>query len=331
MAEQAAPKTLQEAVIRFADKQVAHDYFVRQRFPNGVACPRQGCGSADVAAIKNRNMWRCRECGRQFSVRVGTIFEDSPIGFNKWLPCMWLISNCRNGVSSYEVARALHVTQKTAWFMLHRLRLAMRADDAEPFVGAVEVDETFVGGKRRATMTTPLGFKRLPHGPATGKTTVFGMVQRADGDKPSKARAMVVPDHSAATLLPIIRKNVWPGSVLYTDAMRAYRTTEAQYVHYAIDHAVRYVDGHITTNRVENFWSCLKRTLNGTYIAPRAFHLGAYVDEQVFRFNVRHDADGQRFVEALKGTDGRRLTWKALTGAHPRWRNLGTHRSAPRA
>jgi len=255
MAEQAAPKTLQEAVIRFADKQVAHDYFVRQRFPNGVACPRHGCGSADVAAIKNRNMWRCRECGRQFSVRVGTIFEDSPIGFNKWLPCMWLLSNCRNGVSSYEVARALHVTQKTAWFMLHRLRLAMRADDAEPFTGAVEMDETFVGGKTRATMTTVRGFKKLKHGPATGKATVFGMVQRADGDKPSKVRALVVPDHSADTLLPIIRKNVWPGSILYTDAMRAYNATEREYIHYAIDHAVRYVDGHITTNRVENFGS----------------------------------------------------------------------------
>jgi len=310
-----APRTLQEAVVSFADKQVAHDYFVRQRFPNGIACPRMGCGSADVAAIKNRNAWRCRECNRQFLVKVGTIFEDSPIGFDKWLPAMWLLAANRNGISSYEVARGLGVTQKTAWFMMHRLRLAMKVDGDEMLVGEVEADETFVGGKTRATMMSPLGFRKAKHGPATGKTTVFGMVQRG-----GKVRAMVVPDHKAATLIPRIYANVLPGSVLYTDALRSYRQADRDYVHRFIDHAVKYVEGCVHTNTIENFWSCLKRTLHGTYIAPRGFHLDRYLDEQVFRFNARGDKDGTRFVQVLKGADGRRVTWVELTTSHPLWR-----------
>ncbi len=306
----------------FADKTVAHDFFVRMRFPNGVACPRHGCGSADVVKITNRHEWRCRECGRQFSVKMGTVFESSPIGFDKWLPAMWLLANSRNGVSSHELGRSLGVTQKTAWFMLHRLRLALKADNSEQFAGAVEADETYVGGKQRATMTTALGFKRLAHGPGEGKATVFGLLERStEGSrKPSRVRAMVVKDRKRMSLLPAIRNNVLPGSVLYTDAWQPYRSTQRDYTHFYIDHAVKYVEGHITTNRIENFWSCLKRTLHGTYIAPRAFHLQAYVDEQVYRFNVRDQKDDTRFTAALKGADGRRLTYTMLTKSHPIWR-----------
>ena len=177
--ESANPKTLLEAVRIFSDKQVAHDYFVAQRFPNGVACLRLGCGSADIAEIKNRNAWRCRHCGRQFTVKVGTIFEDSPIGFDKWLPAMWMLTGDRNGISSHELGRALGVTQKTACFMLHRLRLAIQVDGGDPMLtGEIEADETFVGGKVRATNVNVLGMRKLAHGPATGKTTVFGMVER---------------------------------------------------------------------------------------------------------------------------------------------------------
>lgn len=310
MESEAAPRTLQEAVIRFADKQVAHDYFVSQRFPNGVACPRMGCGSADVAAIKSRNAWRCRECGRQFTVKVGTVFEDSPIGFDKWLPAMWLLSANRNGISSYEVARGLGVTQKTAWFMMHRLRLAMKADDApEMLAGEVEIDETYVGGR----IHNPRGTKSK--GPFYKKTPVFGMIQRG-----GSVRAMVIPDNKARTIMPLVRQNVLPGSILYTDSYPAYNEASRDFVHEIINHAEAYVRGRVTTNRIENFWSCVKRTLGGTYICPRPFHLDRYLDEQVYRFNVRDEKDDVRFIGALKGADGRRVTWAELTTAHPRWR-----------
>jgi len=320
MESRRVPRTLQEAVVYFADKQVAHDFFVATRFPNGIACPRNGCGSADVVAIKNRNAWRCRECKRHFSVKVGTVFEDSPIGFDKWLPAMWLLTANRNGVSSYELARGLGVTQKTAWFMLHRLRFALKNDDVTPLVGEVEADETFVGGKIRYRERTALGHPRSKHGPATGKTTVFGMVERKHEGRTNRVRAAIVPDHKAASLLPKIRSNVLPGSVLYTDALRSYRAVKGEYAHEFIDHAVAYVEGRVHTNTIENFWSCLKRTLHGTYIAPRSFHLDAYLDEQVYRFNVREEGDGARFTGALKGADGRRLTYRALTSSHPAWR-----------
>lgn len=312
-----ALNTLLEAVAYFADADRAHAYAVDLRWPNGVGCPRMGCGSMDVIAIRTRKIWRCRECRRQFSVRVGTIFEQSPIPFTKWLPAIWFLANTKNGTSSHELGRALGVTQKTAWFMLHRIREAMKADHPAPFSGTVEADETFVGGKQKATRWSEgAGRMVAAHGPATGKTTVFGIAQRG---KPSQVRAMVVPDHKRVSLLPHIRANVVPGSVLYTDALRSYRGIP-EYQHAFIDHMLTYCEGRVHTNTIENFWSCLKRTLHGTYIAPRGFHLDAYLDEQVFRFNEREDNDGGRFVKVLKATDGRRITYKALTASHPRWR-----------
>jgi len=316
------PRTLLEAVTYFSDPDRAHDYAVRLRWPNGIACPRQGCGSASVQFIKTRKLWRCKECKRQFTAKVGTIFEDSPISFTKWLPAIWFLANTKNGTSSHELGRAIGVTQKTAWYMFHRIRLAMKDVSAPALSGEVEADETFVGGKKRATMHTTLGFKKMKGGPGEGKATVFGMVQRGmPGDKTrSRVRATVVPNHKAASLLPRIYQNVLPGSILYTDALRSYRQTDHDYIHKFIDHSLSYVEGRVHTNNIENFWSCLKRTLHGTYIAPRAFHLEAYVGEQVFRFNGRDGADADRFVETLKGADGRRLTYKALTQSHPIWR-----------
>lgn len=172
------PTTLIEAVTYFSDPERAFDYAVKLRWPNGVACPRMGCGSASVQFIKTRKLWRCKECKRQFTVKVGTIFEDSPIGFTHWLPAIWMLANTKNGTSSHELRRALGVTQKTAWFMLHRIREAMAPTDARMFDGEIEADETFVGGKQKATMVTGLGFKKLKHGPTEGKTIVFGMAER---------------------------------------------------------------------------------------------------------------------------------------------------------
>ncbi len=316
------PRTLLEAVTFFADADRAHAYAVAARWPNGVACPRHGCGSASVQALPKRRKFRCKECARDFTAKVGTIFEDSPIPFSKWLPAMWLLANTKNGTSSHELGRALGVTQKTAWFMLHRVRESMKDENPPMLAGEVEADETFVGGKHQhlPTRMNAVG-KNVPiGGPAAGKTTVFGMVQRGAGKGKSRARAMVVPNHKASSLIPHIYENVVTGSTLYTDALRSYRQTDRDYIHDFIDHSLAYVEGRVHTNTIENFWSCVKRTLHGTYIAVRPFHLSAYLDEQVFRFNGREGNDADRFVAALKGTDGKRVTYAALTASHPRWR-----------
>jgi transposase-like protein len=208
------------------------------------------------------------------------------------------------------------VTQKTAWFMLHRVRECMAPTDDRMFDGEVEADETFVGGRKKATMVTGLGFRKMKHGPFEGKTTVFGLAERGSAKGKSRVKAMVVGGHRRKDLVPHIRANVFPGSVVYTDALRSYRGLQ-DYTHRFIDHCVTYCEGRVHTNTIENFWSCLKRTLHGTYIAPRAFHLDAYVDEQVFRFNAREGKDVDRFSTVVKRTEGRRLKYKTLICSNP--------------
>jgi transposase-like protein len=308
------PGSLLEAVAYFSDPDRAHDYFVAVRWPNGVACPRMGCGSADVQYIKTRKRWRCKDCKREFTAKVGTIFEDSPISFTKWLPAIWLLSAARNGISSCEVARAIHVTQKTAWFMLHRIRLGMQAESFELLSGEVEVDETYIGPKARS-MNRRAAKSKKSRGPGYSKTVVMGMRERG-----GKVRAMVVKDTKRGTLLPKVFESVSAGSTVYTDALGSYHDLRRAYVHEVINHAEKYVDGRVHTNSIENFWSVLKRTIGGTYICPRPEHLDAYLDEQIFRFNERESTDGPRFKLAAKGADGKRLTYKALTASHPRWR-----------
>lgn len=317
MDKQPIPKTMLEAVRAFADPQKAHDLFVQLRWPNGVACPR-ACGSVNVAYMPKQRRWYCNDCKGQFTAKVGTIFEDSPIGFDKWLPAFWLLASNRNGISSYELARALKTTQRTAWFMLHRIRAAMADESFDPFRGPVEADETFVGGKlafmhrkranrfRRATPWNPSQSVRT--NPVANKTVVLGMIERK-----GKVRAFVVPSSKKGTLQHGVRKWVLPGATVYTDALKSYQGLAPDYVHHVINHAIEYVRGHAHTNSIESFWSVFKRTLKGTYIAPRPQHLQRYVDEQVFRFNERENADGPRFVKAAARADGKHLTWKALT------------------
>jgi len=308
MDKQPIPDTLIEAVRQFSDPKVAHDFFAQIRFPYGVACPRMGCGSARVAFLEKQMRWYCNECKRQFSVKVGTIFEDSPIPLTKWLPAIWLIASNRNGISSYEIARGLKVTQKTAWFMLHRIREAMRDESFEKF-GAlpIEVDETFVGGKVKSPKNAAGRAVRTGRGPNFGKTTVMGMVERK-----GKVRAFVVPSNRRYTLSDKIYEHIAQGATVYTDGLASYSRLNRDYVHHVIDHATEYVRGHIHTNNIEGFWSVLKRTLKGTYIAPRPKHLQSYVEEQVFRFNERTEKDGPRFAKAVKRTDGKRLTYQSL-------------------
>jgi len=306
MEKQQIPKTMLQAIRQFADPQVAHDFFAQIRWPNGIACPRSGCGSAHVAYLEKHRRWYCNDCKKQFSAKVGTIFEDSAIGLDKWLPAIWLLASNRNGISSHELARGLKVTQKTAWFMLHRIREAMADKSFEKLRGPVEADETWVGGKNKLTIG-PQGWLK-PAAPGKGKTSVMGIVERK-----GKARAFVVPSVQKKTLLAKIHQHVEPGAVIYTDAWTGYANLQDHYIHHVINHVKEYVNGHIHTNNIEGFWSVFKRTLKGTYVRPSPEHLQRYVEEQVYRFNERENTDGPRFAKATKGADGKRLTYKALT------------------
>ncbi len=306
------PQTLLEAIRHFSDPDVCLAYLVGQRWPDGnVACPT--CGREEVHFIKTRRLWRCknRHPRQQFSIKVGTVFEDSPIGFDKWLPAIWLIVNAKNGISSYELHRALGVTQKTAWFMLHRIRLAMQTGTFVKMVGNVEVDETYIGGKARFQHESKR--KHIGTG-GMGKVAVMGLLERHGPDGHSTVRAQIVANVRRKTLAPEVREQVASGAEVYTDALKSYVGLDADYVHKVIDHAERYVEGQVHTNGLENFWSLLKRALKGTYISVEPFHLFRYLDEQTLRFNAREGSDSQRFERVLGQVVGRRLTYDDLTG-----------------
>ncbi len=308
------PKTLTQAVRYFSDPDVCLAYMVPVRWPAGVVtCPT--CGRTDPKFLASRRVWQCKALHdhRQFSIKVGTIFEDSPLGLDKWLPAVWMLANDKNGISSYEVARALGVTQKTAWFMLHRVRLAMQIGSFQKFSGQVEADETFIGGKarfmhkdRRAVRITGTGGK--------DKTAVMGLLERHT-DKASRVKTQVVPARRKRALQAEVRQHVEPGAELFTDSLASYEGLNAEYVHKVIDHAECYVKGNVHTNGMENFWSLLKRAIKGTYVSVEPFHLFRYLDEQAFRFNEREDKHGDagRFVNVLRGIIGRRLTFARLT------------------
>lgn len=325
------PQTLQEATAYFAIEQNAFDFAVALRWPEGVFCPF--CQSGENSFISTRRVWKCKGCRRQFSVRVGTIFEDSPLPLGKWFVVMWMLVNCKNGVSSYEVHRALEVTQKTAWFMLHRVRAAMKAKTFDrKLAGIVEADECYIGGAlknmhksrreklnreakeertERAEGHRQLGKKRRVRtgaGPVLGKTVVQAIVER-DGE----VRAQILKTLGTLERSEFIVKNVEPGSHVMTDTGNA--KLGSQFVHDFINHEKEYVRGNVHTNSVENFWTLLERTLFGTYVCVEPYHLSAYVDEQSFRFNQRKATDGQRFVRALASVPGTRLTYAKLTRA----------------
>jgi transposase-like protein len=316
------PRTLQAAIEFFADPDRAHSYMVAKRWPNGVACPT--CGELEPRFIATRRLFECKSKHerRQFSVKVGTIFEDSPIALKSWLLAVWMVANCKNGVSSYEVARAIGVTQKSAWFMLHRIRLAMQSPDGGKFNGNVEVDETYIGGKARNQMRNLPKYRREKASANRkgrvqglwGKTLVQGLLERKAGEKSSRVRTVVVATNRKTDLLPTVFRNVSEGANVYTDALKSYRVLSESFVHQFVDHAETYVNGSVHTNGIENYWALLKRMLKGTYISVEPFHLFRYLDEQSFRFNERTMNDGQRFDATLKAVTGRRLTYEQLTG-----------------
>jgi transposase-like protein len=283
---------------------------VRLRWPDGqVTCPR--CGSENVKWLPNANVFKCfqRHPCQKFSLKVGTIFEDSPIGLEKWLPVVWMLANCKNGISSWEVSRATGVTQKTAWFMLQRIRLALQDREAGGKLGGeVEVDETFIGGKARNMHRDRRAEAITGTGPS-GKAIVAAVLQRG-----GKVRGKVVKDCRRKSLHALVRDNVEPGSSVYTDALKSYDGLD-EFSHQVIDPAECYIQGKVHTNGLENFWSLLKRGIRGTYVSVEPFHLFRYLDEQAFRFNNRGEAGDQgRFVAAMGQTIRRRLTYRQLTG-----------------
>jgi transposase-like protein len=307
------PTTLIEAIKYFSDPDVCLDFVAKLRWPNGVACPT--CGSTDLRFIKTRRIWECKAQHekRQFSVKVGTIFEDSAIGLDKWLAAIWMIANAKNGISSYEIARGLGVTQKTAWFMMHRIRLAMGIDNGK-FSGTVEADETFIGG-RAINMHKSKREKTIRGRGTIGKVAVMGLLERHGlDDKPSKVQTKIIADTSRSTIPHAVRQSVEKGSNLITDALAPYDDLNSEYVHEVIDHAEAYVRGHVHTNGIENFWSLLKRAIKGTYVSVEPFHLVRYLDEQTFRFNTRKTNDANRFESVVNGITGKRLTYNQLIG-----------------
>jgi transposase-like protein len=320
------PRTLQEAIVYFADPDRAFDYAVKLRWPEGkVHCPR--CSSESNYAITRKTkkgtarLWLCRGCNRQFTLKVNTIFEDSPITLDKWMTAFWMLVNCKNGISSMEIHRALGITQKSAWFMLQRLRTALhnRTFGATTKLGGpdseVESDETFIGGSTK-NMHASRRAKVEGAGPYQNKTIVQGILDR----NLRQVRANVVPNVTRETLQSLILKNVKYGSKVYTDDAIAYSAgMNWRFVHDVINHSETYVRGRVHTNGLENFWSLLKRGLKGTYVAVEPFHLFRYVDEQVFRYNNRKDGDNKvsdstRFARAMSQVAGRRLTYSELTG-----------------
>jgi transposase-like protein len=305
------PETLTEAIRFFTDPDVCLAFVVNLRWHNGIVCPR--CGSGEHSFLSTRRIWKCKGCKKQFSVKVGTIFEDSPLGLDKWLPALWMVVNCKNGISSYEMARALGVTQKSAWFMNHRIRLAVQEGSFEPMSGEVEVDETFIGGRARFMHKGRREAKITGTGGA-GKTAVMGLLERHGKDGHSTVRVKVVPNVRRKTLSPEVWQQVAEGSEVFTDALKSYADLSDAYTHQVIDHAECYVKGKIHTNGLENFWSLLKRSIKGTYVSVEPFHLFRYLDEQTYRFNTRKVKDGARFLHAAAGIIGKRLTYKALTG-----------------
>lgn len=311
------PQTLIDAVAYYRDPKTCFEQMLAVKWPDGkITCPK--CGGDKIGVIRTRQMLQCnsvageKKCGKQFSVKVGTICEDSPLPLWHWLVAVWSIANAKNGISSCELARALGVTQKTAWFMLMRIREAMKTKTARKMRGTIEGDETFIGGKAK-NMHADRRERLIRGRGAVGKAIVQGLLQRGDDKRISQFRGFVVGNTEEYTLCPNVWRNVEAGAKVYTDATPSYTSLSLRYFHSWIDHLTRYVRGSVHVNGLENFWSLFKRSIRGTYVAVAAFHLERYLDEQAFRFNERDTNDAGRFVAVLTAVVGKRLTYRVLT------------------
>ena len=308
-----SPKTLQEAIQFFGDFENCRQFMIAVRWSDGkVRCPQ--CDSEKVTYLEKARVYRCygNHPKQKFSLKIGTVFEDSPIPLEKWLPAVWLLVSCKNGISSYEIASALGITQKSAWFMMHRIRRAMQCGSFGKLGGGggeVEADETFIGGKAR-NMHLSKRQRRITGTGGKDKTAVMGILERG-----GEVRTVVVGSRRRTVLQAEVKKHVEAGAALYTDALMSYEGLASDYAHQVVDHASQYVDGRVHTNGLENFWSLLKRGISGIYVSVEPFHLFRYLDEQTFRYNNRKDMDNaDRFKLALSQIVGKRLTYAEVTG-----------------
>ena len=319
------PKSLLEAVTFFADEDRAHEFFVNMRWPDGVRCAH--CQSENVGALvisgksgKVRRVWNCKACKRQFTVKIGTVFAESPLPLSKWLPALWLITNAKNGISSCELARALKITQKSAWFMGHRLRTAIqRGGGIVRADGVFECDESYIGGQARFMHKDAKERRQISRGNGShAKTAVMALLARhgKKGHSTVAAHQIIRKAPQKPEAMGMIRTYVLKGAEVQTDQSRIYEDLKPEFVHKVVNHAEAYVQDGVHTNGLENFWCLLKRSIKGTYVHCAPFHLFRYLDEQTFRFNERKDelGDSGRFANAVKTATGRRLTWKKLTG-----------------
>lgn len=300
------PQSLLEAVRYFSDLSVCNELMTSLKWPAGeVICPH--CSGNRCVVRYDGKRLRCKDCRKECSYKSGTIFEDSPLGLDKWFVAVWCIANCKNGISSHELARALGVTQKSAWFMLHRIREAMRTGTFTKLRGTVESDETFIGGKAD-NMHPHKREKKIKGRGAIGKAIVQGVLERG-----GEVRATVVKSTDGNVLCHTVRKHVEPGATVYTDSHAGYSELCFTHPHATIDHAVKYVEGLVHVNGVENFWSLFKRCIKGTYVSIAPYHLQRYADEEAFRYNQRHGNDASRFARVMQSVIGRRVTWRHLT------------------
>lgn len=302
------PTTLLEAVRYFSDPERSFNFVKGLRWPSGcVFCPR--CGEADPIFISTRRIWKCRGCRKQFSLKVGTIFEDSPLGWDKWLPAVWLLANSKNSISSHELARSLGVTQKTAWFVLHRVRDAMETGTFHRMSGITEVDDTFIGGLAK-NMHHKVRRQRIHGTGGADKAIVQGARNRDSGT----VEAAVIPGTDADSVQANIYEWVEPGSALFTDTHQSYKGLEEDFALKQVNHGRgEYVLGIVHTNGIENFWSLLKRSVKGSQIHISPEHLPRYVTERTFAYNNRNAGDLDRVRSVLGNVSGHRLTWAQLT------------------
>ncbi len=289
----------------FKDEQTCRDYLAKLRWVNGKAnCPY--CKSKKVYKIENGKRFKCanKECHKKFSVTVGTIFENTKIPLRKWFIAIYLITSHKKGISSCQLARDLGITQKSAWFVLHRVREMLKEKLPQSLEGVVEIDETYVGGKQSNKHKS----KRIGKQGAHSKTPVVGLVQRE-----GKVRSKAVESGKAKDVVPVMLKNVKPGAVVITDENGMYKNLNGYYQHHSVNHsAEEYVRGSIYTNTIEGYFSLLKRGIIGIYHHVSDKHLSRYLDEFNYRYNAKEDTQEERFAEAIFQSDGRRLKYENL-------------------
>jgi transposase-like protein len=297
------PQTLLEAVRHFSDPEAAWHFVKEMRWPGGAICPF--CGHDKSSFCEPRKRWQCKSCRKQYTVKTGTIFHGSPLGLDVWLSGMWLITNARNGISSYELSRSLGISQPCAWFLAHRVRSMMETGTFLRLSGTVEVDETWVGGKpaaMHANRRTEMRRRGFP------KVCVMGLKERG-----GQVRLRVIQNTKAETLQPAIRRFVKKGEMLYTDNARAYQGIEKDFDHHTVNHfAGQYVTGDVSCNSIDNVWSVMKRAYHGSHIHYSHQHAHRYVAETEFKMNHREYKDGARFAIAVSQVSGKRLTYREL-------------------